>query len=319
MKTRKLGKNGPELTVIGFGAWAIGGPWIYGWGKVDDQESIKAIHRTLDLGVNWVDTAAAYGFGHSEIVVGKALKGIRQNVFVATKCGLVPDGKGDAVRNSRPESIMKEIDASLQRLQTDHVDLYQIHWPDDSVPIEDSWETMVRIRDEGKARYIGVSNYDVAMMKRCSSLAPPLSLQPPYSMLTRDAEREIFPFCVKQGIGAIVYSPMQSGLLTGRFDLSRVAQDDWRRKYFWFQEPNLSKALALVEELRPIARTRGQTVGQLAVQWVLHSPAVTAAIVGARSATQVEENVRAGEKELSDEEYLEVTKIVERHFPFLQD
>lgn len=315
METRILGANGPELTVIGFGAWAIGGPWIYGWGKVDDDESVRAIHRALDLGVNWIDTAAAYGFGHSELIVGKALSGIRQNTFVATKCGLVPDGKGDAHRNSRPESIRIEIEESLRRLQTDYVDMYQIHWPDVNVPYEDSWETMLRIQEEGKARYIGVSNYDVPMMERCRAIAPLQSLQAPYSMLTRDIEPDTLPYCSKNGLGVLVYSPMQSGLLTGRFDLNKVAHDDWRRKYFWFEEPNLSAALRLVEELRPLAIANRSTVGQLAVRWVLRHPAVTAAIVGARTASQVSENVVAGNETMDDEEFRAVTRILEKHFP----
>lgn len=315
MRTRILGPRGPELSVIGFGAWAIGGPWIYGWGNVEDDESVRAIYQALDLGVNWIDTAAAYGFGHSEEIVGKALRGIRKKVFVATKCGLVPDGKGGAYRNSRPQSIRAEIQESLQRLNTDYVDLYQIHWPDETVPFEESWETMMRIQEEGKARYIGVSNYDGPAMEQCRAVASLQSLQAPYSMLTRDIETETLPYCSKNGLGALVYSPMQSGLLTGRFDLNKVAHDDWRRKYFWFEEPNLSAALGLVEELRPVARVGGRTVGQLAVQWTLYHPSITAAIVGARTASQVSENVVAGTGAMDDEEFMTVTRIVEKHFP----
>jgi aryl-alcohol dehydrogenase-like predicted oxidoreductase len=315
MNMRTLGVEGPQLTVIGFGAWAIGGPWIYGWGPQDDKESTRTIHRALDRGINWIDTAAAYGFGHSEEVVGSALKGMRHNVFVATKCGLVPDGTGGAYRNSKPGGIRQELEDSLRRLQTEYVDLYQIHWPDASVPYEDSWETMLRVKEEGKARFVGVCNYEVPMMETCRALGSVQSLQPPYSMLTRDIERDILPYCLENQLGVVAYSPMQSGLLTGRFDITRLAADDWRRNYFWFQEPHLSSALRLVDELRPIAAARHQTVGQLAVQWVLHHPAVTSAIVGARTPAQVDENVAAGEGGLTDEEYRHITSIVERHFP----
>ena len=229
MKTRQLGTNGPELTVIGFGSWVIGGPWLYGWGPVDDNESVKAIRTALDRGINWIDTAAAYGFGHSEEIVAKALAGTREDVFVATKCGLVPDGKGGAYRNSKPASIRREVEESLRRLRRDRIDLYQIHWPDKSVPLEESWGTMVRLKEEGKVRFIGLSNYDVPMLERCRRVAPVQSVQPPYSMLRREVESEILPYCLKHGIGVVAYSPMQSGLLTGRFDLAKLAPDDWRR------------------------------------------------------------------------------------------
>ncbi|MBI2619854.1 MAG: aldo/keto reductase [Ignavibacteriales bacterium] len=314
MKTRKLGTNGPDLTVIGFGAWAIGGPWVYGWGPVDDRESIAAIHAALDAGINWIDTAAAYGFGHSETIVGRALKGMRGKAFVATKGGLVPDGKGDVYRNSRPESIRTEIEESLLRLQTDHVDLYQIHWPDVGVPFEDSWETMVRLREEGKARFIGVSNYDVAALERCHAISPAQSLQPPYSMLTREVESEILPYCLKRGIGVLAYSPMQSGLLSGTFDKSRLAPDDWRHKFHWFQEPNLSAALEFVEDLRPMAAKYEATVGQLAIQWVLADPAVTCAIVGARRPRQIIETIRAADLLLSREDLDYIRHLMKQRF-----
>ncbi|MEX2115635.1 MAG: aldo/keto reductase [Bacteroidota bacterium] len=318
MKTRKLGSNGPDLTVIGFGAWAIGGPWIYGWGEVNDDESVAAIHTALDEGINWVDTAAAYGFGHSEEVVGTALKGIRHRVFVATKCGLVPDGKGDAYRNSGPESIRKEMEDSLKRLQTDYVDLYQIHWPDVNVPIGDSWEMMVRLRDEGKARYIGVSNYSILEIKACKALAPVQSLQPPYSMLTREAETDVLPYCETNGIGVVVYSPMQSGLLSGRFDPSRLAPDDWRRKFHWFQEPKLSAALALVDDLRSLAASKHATVGQIAIQWVLRNPAVTSAIVGARRPAQIRESIAAANGSLTGDEIALIDKLLHQHLSHLE-
>ncbi len=303
MLTRQLGKNGPDLTVIGFGAWAIGGPWQFGWGEVDDYESIKTIHAALDNGINWIDTAAVYGFGHSEEVVAKALKGIREKVFIATKCGLVNDGTGNAVNNLEPKSIRKEIEASLNRLQTDYVDLYQIHKPDPKVPVEDSWGTLVELKKEGKAKFIGVSTYNVSLLEKCMAIEQVQSLQPPYSMLKRDYESEVLPYCLKNEIGVVAYSPMQAGLLTGKFDLSKLAEDDWRRKSKMHCEPYLSKALDFVEKLRPIADKYNKTVGNLAVAWVLKNKAVTSAIVGARNARQTLENVVAGEELLSDSDY----------------
>src|SRR5512135_406784 len=252
MEKRRLGKNGPELTAIGFGAWAIGGPWIYGWGQVDDSESVRAVRRGLDLGINWIDTAAAYGLGHSEEVVERALKGMTSRPFVATKCGLVPDGKGGVQGCLRPESIRKEAEASLKRLATERIDLYQFHWPDPAVPVEDSWGTMVDLQREGKVRYIGVSNFGVPLLKRCTAIAPVQSLQPPYSLIVRDFEKEVLAYCEANDIGVVAYSPMQSGLLTGRFDKSRLAADDWRRKTLLFQEPELSNALRFVDALRPL-------------------------------------------------------------------
>lgn len=314
MERRTLGTNGPELTTIGFGAWAIGGPWIYGWGAVDDRESIAAIRRSLDLGVNWIDTAAAYGLGHSEEIVAKAVAGMTPRPFVATKCGLVPDGRGDVYRNSHPESIRAEAEESLRRLRTDCIDLYQIHWHDDSVPVEDAWGTLVRLREEGKVRYIGVSNYDVPLLKRCLAVAPVQSLQPPYSLIARHYEKETLPFCAEHGIAVIVYSPMQSGLLTGRFDPARLAPDDWRHKSSLFREPELSQALAFVEELRPIADRYKKSVGQLAVSWVLRNPAVTAAIVGARNEAQASENIGSAGWSISDADLHQIDELYRRHY-----
>jgi len=306
MLIRQLGKNGPNLTVMGFGAWAIGGPWQWGWGKVDDDESIKAIHAALDNGINWIDTAAVYGFGHSEKVVAKAVKGIRDKVFIATKCGLVNDGKGDAINNNSPDSIRKELEDSLIRLETDHIDLYQIHWPDPNVPVEDSWGTMVELQKEGKVRFIGVSNFDVQLLEKCMSIAQVQSLQPPFSMLNRNVGNEILPYCLKNEIGVVAYSPMQAGLLSGKFDMNRVAADDWRRKSPFFREPNLSKSLQLVEKLRAIAARSNKSVGNLAVAWVLRNPALTSAIVGARTEEQVIENINAGDYFLSKNEMEEI-------------
>lgn len=311
MNKRQLGKNGPFITTIGFGAWAIGGPWQYGWGKVDDDESIKAIHTAIDNGINWIDTAAVYGFGHSEEVVGKAVKGIRHEVFIATKCGMINDGKGNAVVNLKPESIRKEIEESLRRLQTDYIDLYQFHWPDPNTPVEDSWGTMVELKKEGKVKFIGVCNFDVPLLKKCMEIERVQSLQPPYSLLRRDIEKEILPYCLQNEIGVVVYSPMQAGLLTGKFDINKIAEDDWRRKNKYFQEPYLSKALAFVEKLKPIAEKSNKTVGNLAVAWVLMNKAVTSAIVGARRSEQVMENIKADGYVLSEDELNEISKLLE--------
>lgn len=310
MEKRKLGKEGPELTVIGFGAWAIGGPWEWGWGKVDDNDSIRAIHAALDNGINWIDTAAVYGFGHSEKVVAKAVKGKRDKVFIATKCGLINDGTGHAVNNNKPQSIRKEVEESLKRLETDYIDLYQIHWPDPETPIEESWHEMKKIKDEGKVRFIGVSNFDVNLLEKCMSIEHVQSLQPPYSMIRREYEKEVLPYCLKNEIGVVAYSPMQAGLLTGKFDKNKLQPDDWRNKGNYFQEPLFSKALTVVEKLKPIASRQNKTVGQMAIAWVLKNPAITSAIVGARNETQVLENIKATEYIMTDEEYKEIEKIL---------
>lgn len=296
VEKRRLGKNGPELTTVGFGAWAAGGPWQYGWGPQDDKESIAAIHRALELGVNWIDTAAVYGWGHSEEVVGEALRGVdRASVYIATKCGRVKGADGLVTGDLRPETIRREVEDSLRRLKTDYIDLYQFHWPDTTTgtPVETSWETMARLQEEQKVRWIGVSNFDVPLMERCERIAHVDSLQPPYSLLRREVEAEILPWCQQNGTGVICYSPMQAGILSGTFDINRLAPDDWRRNSPYYQEPQLSRNLRFVEALRPIAARYGKTVGQLAIAWVLMHPAVTAAIVGARRPEQVEINVGA--------------------------
>ena len=291
MEKRKLGKEGPELTTIGLGAWAIGGPWAWGWGKQDDDKSIATIHKSIELGINWIDTAAVYGFGHSEEVVAKALDGVRESVFLATKCGLAWGDNKKVHNDLSPKNIRRELEASLKRLNMDYIDLYQFHWPDPSTPVEKSWEEMIKIKQEGKVRFIGVSNFNVPLMEKCLSLHHIDSLQPHYSMLSRNVESEILPFCEKNGIGVIAYSPMHSGLLTGKFDILRLQPDDWLHKSRDFKRPRLNRNLEFVEALRPIAEKYHKTVGQLAVAWVLRNSAVTAAIVGARRAEQVEENI----------------------------
>jgi aryl-alcohol dehydrogenase-like predicted oxidoreductase len=300
MNTRPLGTGGPLVTEIGFGAWALGGPWEFGWGPVDDNESIRALHRALDGGINWIDTAAVYGLGHSEEVVGRALKGTGQKAFLATKCGMVWDDSRKVKIHASPNSIRTEMEQSLRRLQRDHVDLYQIHWPDPETPVQESWGTLLRLKEEGKTRFIGVCNYDVKRLEECGRVAPVQSLQPSYSLLRRGVEKELLPYCRKNGIGVVAYSPMQSGLLSGSFTPDNLAPDDWRRKNQYFQDPYLSRALAFVETLRPIAaRYHRRSVGQLAIAWVLQHSAVTSAIVGARTVRQVSENLAAAGFQIS--------------------
>ena len=300
-----------HLTAIGFGAWAIGGgDWQFGWGSQDDNDSIAAIQRALDLGINWIDTAAVYGLGHSEEVVARALEGRSTKPYIFTKCSMVWSKKfwskdSQISRSLKRDSIRKELEASLHRLQIDTVDLYQIHWPDPEQDIEEGWETLAKLQEEGKVRYIGVSNFSVLQMERAAKIAPITSLQPPYSMLNRAVESEILPYCAQHNIGVINYSPMVSGLLTGAMTKERVAQfpdDDWRRNNARFKEPQLSRNLKLVELLREIGKPHGRGPGEVAIAWTLRQSAVTAAIVGARSAKQVDGIVGAATFRLSADE-----------------
>jgi aryl-alcohol dehydrogenase-like predicted oxidoreductase len=295
---RTLGRSGIEITTVGFGAWAVGGGgWAFGWGPQDDEASIAAIRHSVARGVNWIDTAAVYGLGHSEEVVGRALKEIpaAERPLVFTKGGLVWDEKQPMVqakRVQRPDSVRRECEASLRRLGVERIDLYQFHWPDESgVPPEEAWGEMARLADEGKVRAIGVSNYTVALLERCEAVRHVDSLQPPFSLIRRDAAQAEIPWCAAHGTGVIVYSPMQSGILTDTFSEARVAslaEDDWRRKSPEFQPPRLARNLALRDALRPIAERRGVMVGAVAVAWTLAWPGVTGAIVGARSPEQVD-------------------------------
>lgn len=316
MRKRRLGNSDLYLTTVGLGTWAIGGGgWDYAWGPQDDAESIATIHRALDLGINWIDTAAVYGLGHSEEIVGKAIAGRRDEVIIATKCGLVWD-PGSTVPYGRlkAESIRREVEDSLRRLNIDVIDLYQIHWPNPDEDIEEAWGTVADLIREGKVRYGGVSNFSVEQLERIRPIHPVTSLQPPYSMLRREIEEEILPYCAKHNIGVIVYSPMHSGLLTGKFTRERVAQlpdDDWRKtKNPSFQEPQLSANLAFVDRLRPIAARYGRTVAQLAIAWVLRRPEVTAAIVGARRPAQIEETAPAADWVLPDEVIEEIEALL---------
>jgi aryl-alcohol dehydrogenase-like predicted oxidoreductase len=309
MKTKQLAGSDLYITPIGFGAWAIGGSgWEFGWGDQDDKASIAAIHRALELGINWIDTAGVYGMGHSEEVVGSALKSWPgPQPYVFTKCGLLWDENGYVHRNLRANSIRRECENSLRRLKVDSIDLYQIHWPTED--LEEGWGEMSRLQKEGKVRWIGVSNFDAAQLRRAEKIAPVTSLQPPYSLIRREVEQEILPYCYAHSVGVIVYSPMQSGLLTGAMTRERVAKlpdSDWRSHDPEFTEPNLSENLALVERLRKIGQKYGRPPGHVAVAWVLRNPAVTAAIVGARNAQQVERNVGAAELDLTEEEVAEI-------------
>jgi aryl-alcohol dehydrogenase-like predicted oxidoreductase len=319
MDTRKLGNSDLHITRVGYGAWAVGGGgWQFGWGPQDDDDSIAAIHRSLELGVNWVDTAAVYGLGHSEEVVARALrdwKGARPYVF--TKCAMRWDKDGRVTKVHSAESIRQECLDSLRRLQVDVIDLYQIHWPpeDNGPGLEEAWRTMAALQKEGKVRWIGVSNYDVPQLQRCEKIAPVTSLQPPYSLIRRQIENEILPFCERRGIGVIVYSPMASGLLTGAMTQERIAkfpEDDWRKSSSEFREPKLSKNLELVERLKKVAARYKATPGAIAIAWTLRVPAVTGAIVGARNAKQAEEVMRAGEIKLSPQDIAEIEGVATR-------
>ncbi|PYM01794.1 MAG: aldo/keto reductase [Verrucomicrobia bacterium] len=309
MKITQLGNSDLLITPIGFGAWAIGGSgWEFGWGEQDDKQSVAAIHRALELGINWIDTAAVYGMGHSEKVVALALRtwsGSRPYVF--TKCGLRWDEQGYVHRTLNATSIRQECEDSLRRLNVDVIDLYQIHWPTEE--LEEGWSAMARLQKEGKVRWIGVSNFNVGEMRRAQAVAPLTSLQPPFSLVRRDIEHEILPYCRSEKLGVIVYSPMASGLLTGAMTRERadaLSASDWRSRDVEFQEPKLSKNLALVERLREIGERHGRPPGQIAIAWTLRNPAVTGAIVGARNAKQVEGNVGAADLSLTDEEIAEI-------------
>jgi aryl-alcohol dehydrogenase-like predicted oxidoreductase len=317
MGTRKLGNSDLQITPVGYGAWAIGGSgWQFAWGSQDDNDSIAAIHRALELGVNWIDTAAVYGLGHSEEVVGRALNdwpGPRPYVF--TKCGLRWDADGNVRTLLTADSIRREVEDSLRRLSVEVIDLYQIHWPPDpdSAELEEGWSALASLQQQGKVRWIGVSNFSVQQLRRAQAVASVTSLQPRYSLVHREVEDQVLPYCMQENIGVIVYSPMASGLLTGAMTRERVAnlsKDDWRRTHPDFTEPNLSRNLALVERMREIAKRYSRSAGEAAIAWTLHNAAVTGAIVGARNARQAEVVMRAGEFRLTDEDVSEIETFV---------
>jgi len=322
LPTRPLGSSGLDITTVGFGAWAIGGGgWAFGWGPQDDADSLAAIRRALERGINWIDTAAVYGLGHSEELVGRLLRELPTDSrpLVFTKCGLVWDDRDrmkEARRVLRPESIRKECEASLRRLGVERIDLYQFHRPDETgTPVEDSWHAMVRLVEEGKVRAAGLSNFDVPLLEPCEAIRHVDSLQPPFSLIRRDAAAREIPWCAEHDTGVIVYSPMQTGLLTDSFTPARVAamaQDDWRRRGPEFQEPNLSRNLALRDALQPIARRHGATISSVAVAWTLAWPGVTAAIVGARTPAQVDGWIGAATLELTAADLDEIAGAIAR-------
>jgi aryl-alcohol dehydrogenase-like predicted oxidoreductase len=310
MQTKRLGNSDMQLTPIGIGAWAMGGGgWAFAWGPQDDNDSVAAIHAALDAGVNWIDTAAVYGLGHAEEVVARALDGRSRRPYVFTKCERVWNERREIGKSLKADSVRREVEASLRRLRVDVIDLYQIHWPEPEEDIEEGWTTMAELQQEGKVRWIGVSNFGVDHMRRAQAIAPLTALQPPYSILSREIEEEVLPYTQANGIGVIVYSPMKSGLLSGAMTRERIAampDDDFRRRTPHFQEPRLSRNLELAELLRAIGRRHGRTPGEVAIAWTLRHPAVTAAIVGMRSAKQVEGVTGAAEFRLSQEEVGEI-------------
>jgi len=316
MKKRKLGYSDLYITPIGLGTWALGGGgWRGGWGPQDDAVSIATIHRALELGINWIDTAPYYGLGHSEEIVGRAIAGRRDEVIIATKCGLVwGEGSTDVYRQLTVESVRREVEASLRRLNVAVIDLYQIHWPAESdEETEEGWGVIADLIQEGKVCYGGVSNCSVAQHERLQAIHPIASSQPSYNMIMRGDEDHVLPYCAANDIGVVVARPMMGGLLTGRFTRERAGtlpDDDWRKGREWFVEPQLSANLTLVAALRPIAERSRRTVTQLAIAWVLRRPEVTAAIVGARSPAQIEENVAAWDWELSAEDIAEIDALL---------
>jgi aryl-alcohol dehydrogenase-like predicted oxidoreductase/uncharacterized RmlC-like cupin family protein len=310
MNIKRLGDSDLNITSIGFGAWAIGGSgWEFAWGAQDDRDSIATIHEALDVGINWIDTAAVYGLGHSEEVVARALRGLRDRPYIFTKCSMVWDERRQIGHSLKADSIRRECEASLRRLKVDVIDLYQIHWPDPDEDIEEGWQAMAALKREGKVRNIGVSNFDVAQMKRAQAIAPITSLQPRYSLVHREIEDEILPFVARENIGVIAYSPMASGLLTGAMTRARIAAlpaDDWRKSHADFREPQLSRNLKLVRILKAIGDHHGMSPGQVAVARVLQEPGITGAIVGARRPGQVRDLSGAADFHLSDREIGEI-------------
>lgn len=320
MRTRRLGHSDLDITVVGFGAWAIGGgDWIFGWGPQEDADSVAAIRRALDLGINWIDTAAAYGLGHSEEVVARALADLPSDKrpYVFTKSSLVWNERREVSHSLRADSIRREVEGSLRRLDVEVIDLYQIHWPRWGASpagwspgtVEEGWQAMADLQRAGKVRYIGVSNFTVDDLECAEAIAPVTSLQPPYSLLRRDIEADVLPWCLAHGTGVIVYSPMQSGLLTGTMTRERFAalpENDWRKKGKYFQEPYFTQALQLVERLSAVGARHGRSPGEVAIAWTLRHPAVTGAIVGARRPDQLDGIVGAADLALTDADLAEI-------------
>ncbi|MBN1633439.1 MAG: aldo/keto reductase [Ignavibacteria bacterium] len=314
MKTKKLGNTDFEITAVGLGAWAIGGAgWEFGWGKQDDDDSVKAIHKAIDSGINWIDTAAVYGLGHSEEIVAKALKGMKAKPYVFTKCELRWDENGKIYNSIKKESVKYECEMSLKRLQTDVIDLYQIHWPSPDNEIEEGWEVLQELKADGKIRFAGVSNFSVEQMERIMKIAPVSSLQPPYSLSHPVTEEEIIPYCEKNNIGVIVYSPMMSGLLSGKMTRERIEalpDDDWRKSSSQFREPRLTRNLQIVEKLKEIGKKYNVEAGAAAIAWTLRLSGVTAAIVGARNPEQIDLLISAGNLTLNENDIDEMKKLI---------
>jgi aryl-alcohol dehydrogenase-like predicted oxidoreductase len=310
LTTTQLGQTGLQITRVGFGAWAIGGGgWEFGWGPQDDDQSIAAIHRGLEHGINWIDTAAAYGFGRSEQIVGRALADVTERPYVFTKCSLLEGPDRTVAHSLKRDSILREADASLVRLGLDAIDLYQIHWPNPVIDIEEGWATLAELKEQGIVRHIGVSNFDLDQLRRIQQIAPVETLQPQYSLIERDVERELLPFAEREGIGVIVYSPMGSGMLSGGMTRERVEQlpeDDWRKHDARFNEPQLSRNLTLVDRLGQVAERYDTTPGAIAVAWTLRNPAVDGAIVGFRRPDQVDPILAAANLDLTDEDITEI-------------
>lgn len=312
MRTRRLGKSDLELTVIGLGTWAIGGQWQYGWGPQDDNASVRTIRAAIEAGVNWIDTAPIYGCGHSETVVGRALKGMSQRPLVATKCGLLWNEKREKVNCLDYNSIISECEASLKRLGVETIDLYQVHWPVPDGQIEEAWEAMAKCVEQGKVRCLGASNVTVEQVKRLQKVWPVTAVQPPYSMLRRDIESDLLPYCKENNIGVVCYSPMQKGLLTGKFTkeyMQTLAADDHRRQDAMFTGAAFERNLRIIDALGPIAQRSGKTLSQLAVAWVLRNEDVTSAIVGARKPEQIKETI-GGDWMLSEADVTAVESIL---------
>jgi aryl-alcohol dehydrogenase-like predicted oxidoreductase len=322
MEFRTLGFTGEKISVVGLGTWAIGGSgWAYAWGPQDDEESIATIHSALDNGVNWVDTAPVYGFGHSEEVVGRAVKDLRERPFIATKVGRRWNEEGKIYGDLSRQNVRSEVEVSLRRLQVDVIDLLQIHWPNPDSDIEEGWSAIAELIAEGKVRFGGVSNFSIDQLQRILPIHPVASLQPPYSMLRRDIENGLLQFCHEHQIGVIAYSPMQKGLLTGRMTRERIQSlpdDDHRKRDKMFLEPDLDKNLLLVDLLRPIAERKGMTLAQLAILWTLRRPEVTSAIVGGRKPAQVEETVRAGEFRFDPGDVEEIETLLQQRLGSLE-
>lgn len=317
MQKKKLGDSDLEITPIGVGAWAMGGGgWAFGWGPQEDQDSVDSIRAAVEAGINWIDTAAVYGLGHSEEVVARALEGMTQRPYIFTKCERVWNEKGEIGKSLKADSIRREVEASLRRLKVDVIDLYQIHWPEPDEDVEEGWTAMAELKAAGKVRWIGVSNFSAEQMQRAQAIAPVTSLQPPYSMVQREIESSILPHAAASNVGVICYSPMKNGLLSGRMSKERVAafpQDDFRSRSPYFQEPRLSATLDMVEQLKPMAAKYACTVGEIAIAWTLRHPAVTAAIVGLRNSQQLEGVLKSATLKIEDTDFHEIENLLQKY------